>query len=341
MIAKRTRFYLLHILGALLILSIPILLSPDLESGNLINIRPFRRDFIVHILLLAYFYLNYLNFIPKLFFSGKRILFFTVAVAAFLVIALLPGLLVPGARPHLLPPPPHGIPGMPPPRFLPLEGGAIFQFMLVFFLSILLRINQRLNDAQNEKLKSEVSYLKAQINPHFLFNTLNSLYALSITKSDEAPNAVLKLSGMMRYVVTESSKDQVALEKEIEYIKNYISLQQLRMDGAQFSFSVTGNPIGKSISPLMLIPFIENAFKYGLNPERKSDITITIDIEDSKLNLHVKNNKVVDTVSEEDISGMGIENTRQRLHYLYPQKHKLLIFDTDNVFEVKLTLTLA
>lgn len=341
MFIKRTQPYLLHIMGALLFISIPILSSPDLNSGHLIDVRPFRRDFIMYVLLLIYFYLNYFYLIPHLFLNGKRPLFLFTAILAFCVVAFLPALLIPGRMPNLCQPPP-GIENMGPPRrLLPMAGGSVFLFMLVFFLSILLRINQRLNDTHNEKLKSEVSYLKAQINPHFLFNTLNSLYALCIAKSDEAPNAVLKLSGMMRYVVTESSKDHVSLEKEIDYIKNYISLQQLRMEGVQFSFSITGSSDGKQISPLILIPFIENAFKYGLNPERESDIAVAITIEDTKLNLYVKNNKVVERISEEEMSGMGMENTRQRLNYLYPNKHKLLIFDNNDVFEVKLSITLA
>jgi LytS/YehU family sensor histidine kinase len=224
----------------------------------------------------------------------------------------------------------------------PFWGGYLFQFVLVFFISFILRINQRLSNIQSEKLQTEVSYLKAQINPHFLFNTLNSLYALALDKSDAAPEALLKLSSIMRYVVTESSRDSVPLESEINYIKNYISLQQLRMDdSAQLSFSVSGSTAGRSISPMLLIPFIENAFKYGVNPEENSAISISIVIEEEQLSLKVKNNIVNLVLPEEEKSEKGMENTQMRLEYQYPQKHKLLIFDTPDTYEVQLTLNLA
>ena len=145
----------------------------------------------------------------------------------------------------------------------------------------------------------------------------------------------------MRYVVTESSRDSVSLTKEMDYIKNYISLQQLRMDGENsFSFIVTGSPIGKSISPLILIPFIENAFKYGLNPEKESFIAINIDVTAHELILNVRNDKVNMQPSPDEKSEQGLENTAKRLDYLYPDKHKLLIFDDEHTFTVNLSITL-
>ncbi|MEL1245623.1 sensor histidine kinase [Flavobacterium sp. DGU11] len=342
---KKTQSYLLHILGGVLFLSIPILLSPDRESPSLFHIAPFQRNFAIHILLLAFFYTNYFYFIPRLYFSHKRLLFFLAIIACYFIIALLPGLMLgSGAMPGHVQCLHHGRATLGNgPTFVPFfRGGSVFQFLLVFFLSFLMRLNQRLDTMQSEKLKTEVSYLKAQINPHFLFNTLNSLYALALEKSDAAPEAILKLSAMMRYVVTESSHDSVPLENEIGYVKNYISLQQLRMDGGTpFSFIITGDPVGKRISPMLLIPFIENAFKYGLNSEEDSFIAIAIDITDSELILSVKNNKVAIAIPAEEKSEHGIENTKQRLEYLYPQKHNLAIFDTISSFEVKLTLNLA
>ncbi len=344
---KKTQSYLLHILGALLFLSIPIFSSPDLHSGHLFSVAPFRRHFISYLTLLGFFYANYFYFIPKLYFTRKRILFFLAMAACYITIALLPGILFGTTdyyRPMLIHQHPSGMNGpgntLNPVPFV--YGRSIVQFLLVFFLSILLRINQRLHAMQSEKLATEVSYLKAQINPHFLFNTLNSLYALSLEKSDATPEAIVKLSAMMRYVVTESSCDTVLLENEMAYIKNYISLQQLRMDGeTPFSFIITGDPIGKSISPMLLIPFIENAFKHGLNPEEDSHIAIAILIGRDELVLTVKNNNVTVSLPTGGESGQGIENTRRRLEYLYPKKHKLAIFDTNASFEVKLTLCLS
>ncbi|WP_227658788.1 sensor histidine kinase [Flavobacterium haoranii] len=186
-----------------------------------------------------------------------------------------------------------------------------------------------------------MSYLKAQINPHFLFNTLNSIYALTIIKSDEAPNAVLKLSSMMRYVVTESSQDFVPLSKEIEYINDYITLQKLRMNNdVNFSFNFVGNETGKVIAPLILIPFIENAFKYGLNPDEESEIKIELVVLDFNLTLVVKNKMVVDEISKDLKTETGIENTKKHLEYLYPKKYLLEITEIENDYIVSLNINL-
>jgi LytS/YehU family sensor histidine kinase len=218
---------------------------------------------------------------------------------------------------------------------------SLVQFLAAFFLSLLLRINQQLQGTQDEKLKAEVSYLKAQINPHFLFNTLNSLYALTIEKSDFAPDAVIKLSNMMRYVVTESTNDFVSLEHEINYINDYIDMQRLRIsEEDNFDFVVVGNPIGKKIAPLVIIPFIENAFKYGINSEELWHISILMEITESDFILEVKNIKVSVNRIHEDESKKGIENTSKRLRLIYPSKHELTVNDTSTHFEVVLKINL-
>ena len=346
---KKVPFYLLHILGSILFISIPVFSSPDFgTSAHLFDIAPFQRNFLNYILLLVFFYANYTYFLPRLYFPGKKIIFIVCIAVCYSIITLLPDVLIKGGMPAGSMPlsPPGSRQTLPPGtihNIIPmLESGSLFNFLLVFSLGFLLKINKRLEYIQNEKLKSEVSYLRAQIKPHFLFNTLNSIYALTLEKSDSAPEAILKLSSMMRYVVTESSRESVSLDKEIEYIKNYISLQQLRMDGnAPLSFIITGSPLGKSISPLVLIPFIENAFKYGINPEEDSFIAINIDIDDKGLELNVKNNKVIVHLTEEEKTGSGIENTHQRLEYLYPDKHKLHIFDKETTFTVNLSIDLS
>jgi len=359
--SKKIQSYILHILGCLLFISIPIITAPHLSSKrDLFALIPFRHNFLAYLLLLVFFYTNYFYIIPRFYFTRRHWLFFLSITAFLCLVAFLPDYLFPRSSFHIpkMPMPPHYgnngsnmsmRPGqMGPGRmgpgffFFPMQGGSLLQFLLVFSLSFLLRINQRLTHIEKEKLKTEVSYLRAQINPHFLFNTLNSLYALTLEKSDAAPEAVLKLSSMMRYVVTESGRDTVALDNEISYIKNYISLQQLRMDGnTAFTFIVTGNAAGKYISPMLLIPFIENAFKYGLNPDEDAAIDIHIDITDNELLLTTKNNKVTISNATVEESGHGVDNTRQRLEYLYPNKHKLVIFDTKQQFEIKLTLALV
>lgn len=331
--------YLLYILGSLLFISIPIFSSPDFGTSKvLFDVAPFQRNFLSYILLLAFFYFNYLFLLPRLYFAKKKYLYFGCIVLCYVIIDFLPVLLIQNGKSISV------IAGEcnPGPGIMPmLPNGPLFSFMLVFSLGFLLKANKRLDNMENEKLKTEVAYLRAQINPHFLFNTLNSVYALALEKSDSAPEAILKLSSMMRYVVTESSRENVSLEKEIEYIKNYISLQRFRMDNStEFSFVITGNPIGKNISPLLLIPFIENAFKYGLNPEKESFIAINIDISAHELQLNVINNKVNAQMINDEKTEQGIENTAKRLKYLYPDKHKLSIFEDEHTFTVNLSIIL-
>jgi hypothetical protein len=343
---KKKSIYLLHILGGLLFISIPIFSSPDFNtSGHLFDIAPFQRNFLSYILLLGFFYANYLYFLPRFYFGKEHLLYFTCIIVCYVLINFLPSLIIEAGNttnpaPGLMPPPMN--PGSGLPNIIPmLPSGPLFSFFLVFSLGFLMKVNERLANMQSEKLKTEIAYLRAQINPHFLFNTLNSLYALSLEKSDSAPEAILRLSSMMRYVVTESSRESVSLEKEIDYIKNYISLQQLRMDReTSFSFIITGSPLGKNISPLLLIPFIENAFKHGLNPEKESLIAINIDITAHELTVNIKNNKVDTQFPHDEKSEQGIENTAKRLEYLYPDKHKLLIFDSEHTFTVNLSITL-
>jgi LytS/YehU family sensor histidine kinase len=225
--------------------------------------------------------------------------------------------------------------------FLFFDTQLLISYLLMLSFALLIKMNRNLSRIRTEKLNAEVSYLKAQINPHFLFNTLNSLYALTLEKSNEAPNAVLKLSNIMRYVVTESAVNFVALEKEINHINDYIDLQKLRIDGETNLFvTIEGNPSGKVIAPLILIPFIENAFKYGINPDENSFIEIKIKIEADNFILNVKNSIVNTIIADELKTEKGLENTTKRLSYIYPDRHTLTILEKNTVFEVNLKIHL-
>ncbi|MEN9336389.1 MAG: hypothetical protein RLZZ500_1376 [Bacteroidota bacterium] len=225
--------------------------------------------------------------------------------------------------------------------FGPFMEGGFFKGALIIGLSYLLKMNQRFSELKNEKLSAEVSYLKAQINPHFLFNTLNSLYALTLQKSDEASKAVLKLSGIMRYVVVESSKSFVSLSKEINYIQDYIELQKLRLDSSvNLNVSFEGDFNNRQIAPLVLIPFIENAFKYGINPDQSSFISIRISCAEAELFMEVENSIVDAQIAEEFKTEQGIDNTLKRLEIVYPKKHQVRVSETETVYHVELKLFL-
>ena len=227
---------------------------------------------------------------------------------------------------------------MPPIRFILDEH--FFLYLVVLFLALLLKIRDRWIRAEEEKLHAELAYLKSQINPHFLFNTLNSIYSMALGRSEQTAGAIVRLSSMMRYVLDDTGREKVSLEKEITYLTDYIQLQKIRFEGSlQVDLSVNGDPKGKNIAPLLLIPFVENAFKYGVNPEEPSPIGIRIDIGQTDLHLKVTNQKVA--VARPDISpsGLGIQNTRRRLQLLYPGRHTLDIRDESKSFTVSLYLT--
>lgn len=335
-----TRKILVNLIGCLAFLSIPILTSPDFDQGlEMIHIAPFQRYFFRYLFLIVLFYANYYWFIPKFYVRGKRWQFFLICIFSYLLLVYLPNLFWEHSSWYRF-----GRPGgFPVRKRHPLwEIHQLIPYLLMLSFSMLIKLNRNFSKIKTEKLNAEVSYLKAQINPHFLFNTLNSLYALTLSKSDKAPDAVLKLSNMMRYVVTESSADFVSLEKEINHIQDYISLQQLRMDDStDFSISIQGDFHGKMIAPLILIPFIENAFKYGINPDADSLIKIEINIAENDFVMNVKNSVVNIDIPEMFKSEKGLENTMKRLKHIYPNRHDLKIQKNDGIFEVNLKINLG
>ena len=334
------RTFLIHFLGCIAFLSLPVLFSPDLgESLNIINIPPFQRSFIGTFLLLVFFYLNYYVLIPKFYVQKKYIIFYSVIIACYLIVVFVPETVMRGY--HLTPQFQKGF--QPPPRrpFMFLFNHNLFQFLGVVVFSMLLNIRERLKQIETEKAHAELSYLKAQINPHFLFNTLNSIYSLAIQKHDKTADAVVKLSDMMRYVLNDGNTNFVLLENELNYISNYIDLQKMRLaSNVKLSYICEGVAGDKKIAPLVLIPFIENAFKHGVNAEENSDIEIKITITDLTLHLFVKNNCVTINNNTLNKSGLGIENTKQRLSLLYPQNHIFKLSKLDNYFTVNIELNL-
>ncbi len=330
---NRTNQILLHIICCAAFLSLPILM-PTHGSDSLRNILQNGhtiQNTLGYGLTLVFFYANYYYFIPQYYFSKRYGWFTLFMVLSFALITIVPNLIP-------LHPTSHGLHQQ---KFVDHVTHNLLRFMIVFFISLLLKIRQQLKEVKKEKLDAELSYLKARINPHFLFNTLNTIYSLSVEKSDQAPAAVVELSSMIRYVLDETNKDFVSLDKELNYIDNYIKLQQARFGNtADIVYSVSGNTAGKQIAPLLLIAFIENAFRHGINPEEDSEINIRINITGNQLQLFVHNKKVfVQNVNEEK-TGIGIANAKNRLAKLYRGKHLLTINDHENDFSVNLVLEL-
>lgn len=196
-----------------------------------------------------------------------------------------------------------------------------------------------------EKLKSELNFLKAQINPHFLFNVLNMAFSSATSNSDfRTADIIEKLSGLMRYMLYESNNEKTDIVREINYIENYINLQQLRLSKdipAKIEFKVTGDYTSARIAPLLLIPFIENAFKYGLKLEQESEIFIELNFHNSGMLFTVENSVFsLNNLKENVSSGIGLENVKKRLELIYPDSHKLEIIQNSNRFIVRLQLEL-
>ncbi|NOX48096.1 MAG: hypothetical protein GXO89_14070 [Chlorobi bacterium] len=190
---------------------------------------------------------------------------------------------------------------------------------------------------EKEKLATELSFLKSQVNPHFLFNTLNGIYSLANQKSDKTGGAIVKLSELMRHMLYESEKEIVDLEKEIAYLENYIGLQKLRLSkDSNVSFSVEGGTIGKKIEPMLMIPFIENAFKHGVGTDG-ANIDVSIKVTNEELNLKVVN-RISKSQRKDESSGIGLVNIKKQLENRYPDKHRLEIADNGETFSVDLRL---
>jgi LytS/YehU family sensor histidine kinase len=325
--------------GCLVFLSLPVILWPG-QGGlaEFFNDSRSAREFTNDILILMFFYLNFYFLIPKLYFPRKYVFFILAVALCFLIVAFLPGTLFPF----------HGSPdrfshheGSQMNRILFTIGHNLIYFLAVVFFSLMVRMNSRWKKAEKERLKAELSYFKAQINPHFLFNTLNSIYSLAIQKADNTPEAVVKLSGMMRYVLSDASNDFVPLVKEIGYITDYIDLQRIRFgDTVTVNFTQGNIDSNPAIAPLILIPFIENAFKFGVNPEKDSILGIKIELSGQEFHMNVFNNKVSERSRTDAPGGLGISNARHRLELLYPEKYRLIIEDWENEYKVDLFIIL-
>ena len=349
---KITVQIVIHIAAWLCFLLLPILFYPrPREVDTSFFVEHFLTPLVLisNVYIIAFYYLNTYLFLPRLF-DRKRFVFYTVLILALLVFYGFLTRIYHGVFGYPTLPQNTGFtrPPGPGPRARPLiNSGNLALFLLVFVFSTGIRvINQWLHSEQrnkeiaNEKLKAELSFLKAQINPHFLFNTLNNIYALASAQSENTAPAVMKLSSIMRYVLTEARNDVVPLEKEIQFTSHYIELQKMRLtDKAVVDFTVRGEPFGRQMAPLLLLPFVENAFKYGISTRERSHIAILLEIRQDSLDFSICNHKYFNTLLRaSDNTGIGISNTRRRLDLFYEDRYSLDIQDRPNEFSVHLKI---
>ena len=345
---KITVQIIIHIVAWACFLLLPFLFYPRPREREFtfFTERYFTALFIVNnVFIIAFYYVNTHLIIPKLL-DHKKFLTYTLIILGLLIFYGLLPRIYHGLFGYLQPPGPGGHPNQP--RNHPLVSSsniAIFLMVFVFSTGIKvinewLRSEQRNKEIANEKLQAELSFLKAQINPHFLFNTLNNIYALASDQSEHTAPAIMKLSSIMRYVLTEARNDLVPLEKEILFTSHYIELQKMRLtDKTSIDFTINGDPLGRQIAPLLLLPFVENAFKYGISTREWSPIRILLDIKKDSLYFSISNQKHLNTsLRMADNTGIGITNTRRRLDLLYEDRYKLLIEDKTGEFSVHLNI---
>ncbi len=211
---------------------------------------------------------------------------------------------------------------------------------------------RRMRELEKENLHSELKFLRSQINPHFLFNTLNSLYALTLKKSDLAPEMLIRLSEIMRYMLYDCNEPKVLLDKEVKFMGNYVELERLRYgEDVIIDFNLEGEIHNQKIAPLLFIPFFENAFKHGLSNRigqgwisisfRFQEEMVTLSIENSVPKEKDQHTWVQKSKAKADSSGIGLENIKRRLNLLYPDEHTLDIEKSTEKFKISLTINLT
>ncbi len=320
------------------------------------------------IYLIVFYYINTLLLIPKLFFNKHWIWYTVCVIALFVLFLYLPEWLSsiiadPSPEPmmpmavkdlskhpidslsfnhHLPPPHRHGR------RHFKFFPGSYWIFLLVFAISTSvsviqqwLRLEANTKEIEKEKLGTELQFLKSQVNPHFIFNTLNNIYSLALTGSDKTASSILKLSAIMRYIISDAASNIVSLEKEVEFTKHIIDLQMDRLtDKVSVDFSINGSIEDKMIAPLMFIPFVENAFKYGVSTREATTIIFNLQASDKAIVFFASNTIVHSESDAQETTGIGINNVKRRLALLYPDKHSLDIDNSGDLFTVKLQITL-
>lgn len=215
-----------------------------------------------------------------------------------------------------------------------------------WFIKQWYKAEQLRQNLEKEKLVTELHFLKSQINPHFLFNTLNNLFSMAQANKDESTaSGIAKLSGLMRYMLYDSNSERVELKKEVDYIQQFVELQQLRVgegDSIWISFHLDGMISNQKIAPMLLIPFVENAFKHGINPMKESIIQFRLKVDQNKLSFHCKNtiHRSIKSIHDRE-SGIGLENVKKRLELLYPGEYQLAIKEDKGYFVTDLKLVLG
>jgi hypothetical protein len=343
---------LIHLAGWIIFLCLPLLfLSSHPQARGYSDLLSGKGFWIFCLSFILLFYLNTYVLVPRLYLSRRYTVYFPAVVLLLIVFNFLrpfervirennlhrPG--IENFRPLPPPPPPHF--RRPPGPGIDIT--TIFLFSVIIVLGISIQTREKLTETENrmakaeaDKANAELSFLKAQINPHFLFNTLNNIYGMAVTGHDGTAESILKLSNIMRYVTDEAVRDFVPLQLEAECIRDYVDLQKLRTGtSAGINFTITGDLVNHSVPPLLLMTFVENIFKYGITKRESLVIDVIITAEETYFSFFTRN-RIYSDAERSGRSGIGIENAKKRLNHLYPGKHNLSIEKKDGYFSVEL-----
>ncbi|MCG2614103.1 histidine kinase [Terrimonas sp. NA20] len=207
---------------------------------------------------------------------------------------------------------------------------------IIWFADDWLRSEKQKMRLQKEKVEAERAFLQAQVSPHFLFNSLNNIYSMVYHGSEDSLPAIQKLSGMMRYIISESHSVWIDLTKELLYLDDYIQLQKYRIKDAAIQYTIMGDPASKVIAPLILISFVENAFKHGIVTDQANPVVIRMEIMNDSLKFYIANK--INPDSKDSVSGIGLKNVESRLGLQYPGTHSLAVKTENGIFEASLSI---
>ena len=334
---NKNSILVLHALVWVMIFLLPFIFSSENDSLKDANDLAFRNlNTVTNLFWMGLFYLNALVLIPKQFNKHKYIYFVFSLVLSFCIIMLFHGALFkPFVQGHDF-------------NFFRSSAHNIIPFLFTVTVSTTYKIiydkikaDTVAAEIQKENLKTELSFLRSQISPHFLFNVLNNIVAMVRLKSDELEPTIIKLSSLLQYMLYETDEEKVLLRNEEESLQNYIDLQRLR-----FSSKLTLNTNfdvkeeWHTIEPMLLIPFVENAFKHGNGLLNNPEIDIDLQSSNNQLDFFIKNKFVSSDTAKDKTSGIGLTNVKRRLQLLYPQKHTLLTDDNNGWYKVHLKLFL-
>lgn len=353
MSGNQKKYIAIHFIVIALFLSIPVISSPDFDySLSLFYQTPFLKHFVTYILILVFFYIHSFWVIPKFYPNRLTIQYLAIILVYFIGIILIENYAYPFPDPPSINFHPND---MRPfefrrshfPHFEIMQiTSTLVPYILIIMLSHFIHLTQVAKKIELDKYRSELQNIQYQLQPHFLFNSLNNIYSISIIEPEKTPEYIIELSEILRYILNLENKKYVSLKDEIKFYQQYIHLQQLRHGNNTKNWELQW-PSEKNIKelkivPLIYLPIVENVFKYGIHPEHPSPIQILIDVDNYSVKIKTYNKKFFTPKDSHLLNSqqLGLSKTKERLELLYKGYYQLTVNESENEFNVELTINL-